>query len=140
MKAKDLFFPLVTLVVLLFTACNSDAQNTPQTSATAAAADGKVEVIQFHSEHRCITCLKIEELTKETLQNYPSVPFTLVNVDDKKNEKLAEKFEAFGTALFIYNAGSGKKVELTEMAFMNAHNKQQFMEELTKELDLFINK
>jgi hypothetical protein len=29
-----------------------------------------MQVIQFHTEHRCATCLKIEELTKKTLASH----------------------------------------------------------------------
>ena len=100
MKSKINFLSFATLVMLLFTACNSEAQNTKQTSPSKA--DAKIEIIQFHSEHRCVTCKKIEELAKETLKSFPSIPFSLVNVDDKKNEKKAEQFEATGTALFLY--------------------------------------
>lgn len=136
MKSKSIFYSFATLLMLLFTFCNSEAQNTKQTST--ATSDAKIEVIQFHSEHRCMTCNKIESLTKETLKAYPNIPFSLVNVDDKKNEKKAEQFEATGTALFLYNPKTGKKKDLTDFAFMNAGNKEKFIEGLKKEIDLFL--
>ncbi len=136
MKSKSIFYSFATLLMLLFTSCNSEAQNTKQTST--ATSDAKIEVIQFHSEHRCMTCNKIESLTKETLKAYPNIPFSLVNVDDKKNEKKAEQFEATGTALFLYNPKTGKKKDLTDFAFMNAGNKEKFIEGLKKEIDLFL--
>lgn len=136
MNTKNIFLSFATLVMLLLTACNSEAQNTKQTSTTTS--DAKIEVIQFHSEHRCMTCNKIESLTKETLNVYPNIPFSLVNVDDKKNEKKAEQFEATGTALFLYNPKTGKKKDLTDFAFMNAGNKEKFIEGLKKEIDLFL--
>ena len=49
------------------------------------------------------------------------------NKDDKNNEKKAEKFEATGTALFLYNPKSGSKKDLTDFAFMNANNKEKFI-------------
>lgn len=85
-----------------------------------------------------MTCNKIEALTKETLKAYPNIPFLLVNVDDKKNEKIAKQFEATGTALFLYNPKTGKKKDLTDFAFMNAGNKEKFIKELKKEIDLFL--
>lgn len=136
MKSKRIFYSFATLILLLFTACNSEAQNTKQTST--ATSDAKIEVIQFHSEHRCMTCNKIESLTKETLKAYPNIPFSLVNVDDKKNEKKAEQFKATGTALFLYNPKTDKKKDLTDFAFMNAGNKEKFIKELKKEIDLFL--
>lgn len=137
MKSKKIILSFATLMMLLFTACNSDAQITKQTSN--AAPDAKIEVIQFHSEHRCVTCIKIETLTKETLKSYPNIPFSLVNVDDEKNEKKAEQFEATGTALFLYNPKTGKKKDLTDFAFMNAGNKEKFLEGLKKEISQFGN-
>jgi hypothetical protein len=136
MKTKHTFLSFVVVIILLFTACNSEAQNAKQKSNSKTEA--KIEVIQFHSEHRCVTCNKIETLTKETLNSYPALSFSLVNVDDKKNEKKATQFEATGTALFLYNATTRKKKDLTDFAFMNAGNKDKFIEGLKKEIDLFI--
>ncbi len=125
----------ITLILsLLFTFNFLDAQS--QTTATTQAAT--IEVIQFHSEHRCMTCLKIEELTQETLKAYSQIPFRLVNVDDKKNEKIAEQFEAAGTALFLYNPKTGKKKDLTDFAFMNAMDHDKFIKELKKHIDAFL--
>jgi len=135
MNMKNIFLSLATLMMLLFTACSSEAQNSDQTSTSTS--DAKIEVIQFHSEHRCMTCIKIEKLTREALKDYPDIPFSLINVDDKKNEKKAEEFEAFGTALFLYNPETGEKKNLTEFAFMNAGNEEKFIQELKKEIQAF---
>lgn len=96
-------------------------------------------MIQFHSGHRCVTCIKIEKLTRATLaKSYPAVTFTLVNVDDRKNEKKAQQFEASGTALFLYNPKTGKKKDLTEFAFLKAGNESAFDAELKKIIADFI--
>lgn len=137
-KSKKFYQLLATLMILIFSAFNSEAQNKNQTSTTTSKT--KIEVIQFYSEHRCKTCNKIEELTRETLKAYPNIPFSLVNVDDRKNEKKATYFEATGTALFLYNPKNGKKKDLTDFAFMNAGNKDKFIEGLKKEIDLFQNR
>jgi len=97
-----------------------------------------VQVIQFHSEHRCMTCNKIEELTKVALKKYPSVPFSLVNADDKKNEKQCSQFQAYGSSLFLYNTKTKKIKNLTEMAFMNASNQDKFINEFNRNMDTFI--
>lgn len=135
MNTKSTFISLATLVMILITACNSEAQNIEQTSIANSKAE--IEVIQFHSEHRCMTCNKIEKLSREALKDYPDIPFSLVNVDDKKNEKKAEAFEAYGTALFLYNPTTGEKKNLTEFAFMNAGNEDKFIEKLKKEIQSF---
>jgi len=129
-------FPIALFVfaTILFSACTGEAQKTtpPPSSAT-------MQVIQFHNEHRCATCLKIEELTKKTLSDYfPSIPFSLVNVEEKKNEKMVELFEAFGTSLFLYNPKTGSKKDLTDFAFMNAGDEKKFEAELKKQIEAFL--
>lgn len=135
MKTKNIFLSFATLAMLLFTVCSAEAQNSKQIGLTESK--GQMEIIQFHSEHRCMTCNKIEELSRETLKSYSNIPFTLVNVDDDKNEQQAEQFEATGTALFLYNPTTNQKKDLTEFAFMNAGNKEKFIEGLKKEINRF---
>lgn len=121
------------MMLLAFPSTELQAQNAEGVKLTA-----NVQVIQFHSEHRCKTCLKIESLTGETLKAFPDVPFRQVNVDDKANEKVAAQFEAAGTALVLYDGKRGKKMDLTDFAFMNAHNDEKFMSGLKKYLEGFI--
>jgi hypothetical protein len=97
-----------------------------------------VQVIQFHSEHRCMTCNKIEELARIALKKYPTVPFSLVNADDKKNEKQCAQFQAYGSSLFLYNTKTKKIKNLTEMAFMNAGDQDKFIKEFNKNMDAFL--
>ena len=133
---KKLFIGLFAFMAFMFAACNSEAQQNKPTVATNKAT---IEVIQFHSEHRCVSCLSIEKFTKKTLADYfPTVPFNLVNVDDKKNAKKAEQFEAAGTALYLFNPGTGKKKDLTDFAFMKAGDEKKFEAELKKYIEDFI--
>jgi len=127
--------PVFATIMLLIVSLNGNAQTKKIT--TKKVVKTNIEIIQFHSEHRCMTCNKIEELTKETLKSYPSIPFSLVNVDDKKNEKVATQFEATGTALFLYNPKTKTKQDLTDMAFMNAGDKDNFIKELKKKIEAF---
>lgn len=125
---------LLVMTMMLFAACKSDAQ-----TSSGKPTASPVQVIQFHSQHRCVTCLKIEKLTRSTLAaSYPGLSFILYNVEDKKNEKIAEQFEATGTALFLYNPKTGKKKNLTEFAFMRAGNETLFDTELKKLIDDFL--
>jgi hypothetical protein len=135
MKTNSSVFSVLILFLLLFSTCSSDAQTGKK--STASKVTSKIEVIQFHSEHRCVTCNKIETLTKATLKQLPGVPFYLVNVDAKENEAKAQQFEATGTALFLFDPASGKKQYLTDFAFMNANNENKFIEGLKKAIDLF---
>ncbi|WP_282032175.1 nitrophenyl compound nitroreductase subunit ArsF family protein [Winogradskyella eximia] len=133
---------LVVLTVgLLLTACNgknkSETQNLDQSI-------NKIEVLDFHSTHRCMTCNAIETNTKFTLDTYFSdemkadkITFQVINVDEKENEQIAEKFEASGTALILNVIKNGKetKIDLTEFAFMNGNDQDVFSKELKTKID-----
>jgi hypothetical protein len=134
---KSIFATVFATVLLLFVSCNSNGQSPKKESAKNNAV-AAIQMIQFHSEHRCVTCNLIEKLTRETLQKHPTISFALINVDDKKNEKIAAQFEAVGTALFLYNSKTGAKKDLTDFAFMNARsNPDDFKKGLEKEINAF---
>ncbi len=129
---KHFTLALLTGFIFLFSFLKAAAQNNSQSSEAT-----KFEVIQFHSEHRCKTCMKIEEYSKETVTAYPDFIFRMVNIDDKQNDKIVKQFLAFGTSLFLYEPATGKKNDLTDFAFMNAGNKDKFIKELKKHIDEF---
>ena len=126
---KIVFSPVFIILAMLFASNNGNAQ----TKATTT-----IQVIQFHSEHRCMTCNKIEELARVALKKYPSIPFSLVNADDKKNEKQCTQFQAYGSSLFLYNTKTKKIKNLTEMAFMNSGDQDKFISEFNKNMDAFL--
>jgi hypothetical protein len=131
---KSLPIALFIFTVIMLSACSGEAQK-----STAQPSTATMQVIQFHNEHRCATCLKIESLTKKTLSDYfPSIPFSLVNVEEKKNESMVEQFEAFGTSLFLYNPKTGSKKDLTDFAFMNAGDDKKFEAELKRQIEAFL--
>jgi hypothetical protein len=121
--------------------CNGQTKNK---TSTATQTVSKIEVIDFHSTHRCMTCNAIEANTKFTLDTYFSkdvnngkITFQVINVDEKENEKLAEKFEASGTALFlnVIKDGQEKHIDLTEFAFMEGNNQAVFSKELKAKIE-----
>lgn len=133
---KNLYFLTFPLIALLIAACNNEAQ---QNKSTVTAIQSNIEVIQFHSEHRCVSCLSIEIFTKKTLDDFfPDISFQLVNVDDKNNATKAEQFEAAGTALYLYHPETGRKKDLTDFAFMKVGDEKKFEEELKKYIEEFL--
>ena len=133
---KKLSITMFAFVALMFASSTMEAQQKKQ---PVTAKKATVEVIQFHSDYRCMTCHKIEDLTKATLaSSFKTIPFRLVNVNDKVNAKMAQQFEAAGTALFLYNPVTGKKKDLTQFAFMKAGKKDVFEAELKKYIENFI--
>jgi len=129
---KKIISTFFVFAVFLLTSGNSQAQQNSKQSPD-------IQVLQFHLEHRCVSCLKIEKFTKATLEKYfPGLSLTLVNVEDKKNEKLASQFEAAGSALFLYNPKTGKKSNLTQFAFLNVGDQEKFDAGLRKQIEEFL--
>lgn len=132
---------LLVLVIGLLFSCKEKAQKETE---KVEPLSNQIEVIDFHSTHRCMTCNAIEANTKYTLDTYFSkeltaqkITFKTVNVDEEENVKIAEKFEATGTSLFLNVIVDGKEtqIDLTEFAFMSGNNKKEFSAELKSKLE-----
>lgn len=139
MKIIKLF--TILTIGLMLTACNGQNKNN---DSAVDQSISKIEVLDFHSTHRCMTCNAIEANTRFTLDTYFSeemkvdqVTFQVINVDEAENAKIAEKFEAAGTALILNVIKDGKetKIDLTEFAFMNGNDQDGFSKELKAKID-----
>ncbi|MBK5208415.1 MAG: hypothetical protein JJE44_02790 [Flavobacteriaceae bacterium] len=139
---KNLSILSAIIVSLFLFSCTGNAQNK---TATKQAKEDSIEVIDFHSTNRCMTCKAIEANTKYTLDTYfanevktGKIVFKIVNVDKKENEQMAEKFEASGTALFLNVIKEGKEnhIDLTNFAFMKGNDKEAFSSELKETLKI----
>jgi hypothetical protein len=134
MKSKII---IVLAVFTTFFSCKNEVKEEVQPIVENSKTT-EIQLIQFHTEHRCITCNNIEKLSKETIKGNEAISFVLYNVDDEKNAKVAEQFEATGTSLYLYNSKTRFTKDLTEMAFMYAKNEgDKFKTELQKEISTF---
>ena len=125
---KNHILTLLYIFILGFTGCTGNSQSNDRGIENGVNI---VQVINFHSNYRCVTCDAIEKQSRETIENNFKdelgegiLIFKTVNVNEKANYKLAEEFEASGTALFIHILvdGQSEKVNLTQFAFMNARS------------------
>lgn len=134
MKSKII---IVLAVFTTFFSCKNEVKEEVQPIVENSKTT-EIQLIQFHTEHRCITCNNIEKLSKETIKGIEAISFVLYNVDDEKNAKVAEQFEATGTSLYLYNSKTKATKDLTEMAFMYAKTEgDKFKTELQKEISAF---
>ena len=58
---------LVFVVMLTLFSCKKETKEEVQ-STVENTATTEIQLIQFHVEHRCVTCNNIEKLSKETIQ------------------------------------------------------------------------
>ncbi|WP_111706769.1 nitrophenyl compound nitroreductase subunit ArsF family protein [Lutibacter citreus] len=136
---------LVLVLGLLF----SCKETVKKETAESVKLSNRIEVIDFHSTHRCMTCNAIESNTKSTLNHYFSnelksdkITFQSVNVDEEENFQLAEKFQATGTSLFLNVIADGKEtiVDLTDFAFMEASDENVFSDKLKTKIEAELTK
>ena len=129
------------IISLLFFSCNGKAQN--KTSNTQLKAN-TIEIFDFHTTNRCITCKAIEANTQYTLETYfaeeiknGKITFQVVNIDDDENYELAKKFKASGTSLFlnVITPDKEKQVDLTAFAFTYGKKKDDFSGKLKNKLE-----
>ena len=123
--------------------------NTPENQATEQTSKNRIEVIDFHSTHRCGTCNAIESNTLHTLETYfkeemksGKITFESVNIDLKKNKEKARKFQASGTSLFLNVIIDGKEtiIDLTSFAFTCGRNQKEFSKDLREKLEVELKK
>lgn len=142
---KLFLFSTVFLLSTMLLPCKGNAQTTVK--AIGKNGSPTIEVIDFHTTHRCKTCLAIENAAKNVLQTSfaremqaGKITFKTINVDEKANFKLAEIYEASGSALFVYNGKTGNAVDLTDIAFMYClSDEKKFKETFKAEVQKALN-
>ena len=105
----------------------------------------KLQIVYFHAEHRCPTCLSIEANTKKTLDTYfakqvkdGTIKFKVLNVEDSKNQKLVEKYQAEGSSLYLTSIVGKKESnnDMTNFAFSYSRNEtDKFIAGLKEEIE-----
>lgn len=131
----------VILMTAIFASCASNQKKTdnqtvetPPTSTevvTAHPQNEHVEILYFHGKKRCATCIAIETLTKEVLQesfatemNEGKVAFRDIDISKKKNESITDKYEVSWSSLFVnkWNGSNEERNNMTEFGFSYAKN------------------
>ena len=115
------------------------------TAAVFAQKSAKLQIIYFHAERRCPTCISIEDNTKKTLNTYfakqlkeGTITFQILNVEEEKNQKMVEKYKAEGSALFLtsLNGKNENTTDFTNFAFSYSRNQaDKFIAGLKAEIE-----
>ena len=109
-----------------------------QTSQVQTNSNAKLEVLYFHVTERCPACIAIENNTKKVLdENFKTlldsgiIQFRSLNLEEKANTSLVEKYQiGYSTLLLIKSDGT--KTDFTNTAFQYADSKPAKFEELLK--------
>ncbi|MCL2329530.1 MAG: nitrophenyl compound nitroreductase subunit ArsF family protein [Bacteroidetes bacterium] len=127
MKKTTLFL----ILVAIFAACGQSNKK----AETIEIDPETVNVFYFHGKQRCKTCVAVGDVAKKTVETAfeenEKVIFYEINISEKANEDLCEKYEVAWNALII--AKGEDFVEITDQAFATAVENPQALENLIKE-------
>ncbi len=87
-------------------------------TATVFGADDKIIAYYFHGNARCPTCHKMEQYTKEAIEETfkeelanGRLVFKEVNVEEKENEHFVNDYQLYTKALIISGVKNGKEIQ-----------------------------
>lgn len=136
---------LVLLSVFISSCKNDKPKEIKQEAVHQIQKKNRIELLDFHTKHRCKACISIEANTRKTLDEYFSedlvtgkLVFRLINADTEENEKIVEEYGAYGTSLFLNVIKDGKEnhIDLTNFAFKTESNQEKFISELKSKIEV----
>ncbi len=148
------FLSIVALSSLLFSCSGNKEENTSSeqqsdTTKTNEPIKDHLAIYDFHNEHRCVTCIAIEDAVKEILHkdfqkefDDGTITFDLYNCEAEENQDLVEEYGAFGTTLAFTVFKDGKKQDvkdLTNWAFEKIET-EDFEPGMKKEIQASLDK
>ena len=93
------------------------------------ASGPELTLYYFHGHNRCPSCLAIEKEAKTVvtveLKEYftqKRIAFESLNIELKRNEAIAKKYDIWGSSLILVDA-AGKKTDFTDEGFSYARTK-----------------
>ncbi len=97
------------------TSASETAANTTTAAQTQSPLPNRVDVIYFHVNQRCVTCLCFEEHINQVIEKYfagaidsGKLTYKVLNAQKAENADIAKKYGAVGSQLFINVVTDGK--------------------------------
>jgi len=129
---------IVTLILLLVLILPAFGQEAPP---------GKVVAYYFHGTMRCSTCRKLEQYSKEAVENYykneltsGKLEFKVINVEEKGNEHFVNDYRLYTKSLVLSLVKDGKEVKSRNLTKIWEYvgNKQRFYDYIKEEVANFL--
>ena len=111
------------------------------------AADNKVIAYYFHGSFRCSTCHKLEQYSKETIEeNFKdeiangALEFKTINVEEKGNEHFVNDYQLYTKSLVISKVQDGREIQHKnlEKIWEYVGNKERFFDYVTSEIKVYL--
>lgn len=109
--------------------------------------EGRIVAFYFHTTYRCATCLKIENLSRQTIENYFSkemkdgkIVFMPVNIEEKENRHYVDDYQLYTKSLIFSIFKDGKEVKWKNLdkVWLKVRNEEDFQKYLKEEMESFL--
>jgi len=111
------------------------------------ADDGKIIVYYFHGNARCSTCYKMEQYTKEAIDekfkdqlSNELLFFKVINIEEKENKHFVTDYQLYTKTLIISRLESGKEIEYKNLnkIWEYVRDKNKFFSYVTTEINNYL--
>jgi hypothetical protein len=125
----------LVISVICLSGCTDQVSSPGPVSTVHPSASGttstiaRVEVIHFHGDQQCTSCIVVGALANETVHEFFAtelasgrVAFRSINYDDPANDKIVKEYHVTGSSLWITlddDAGSHKLQDLDVWSLTN---------------------
>lgn len=132
---------------------NKNEQNTANSTPANANLSNNIGikdgiiVYYFHTTRRCQSCMKAENLSKETVETFykneldsGKMKFLVINTDEPENSHFIKDYQLFSKSLIVSLVKDSKEVKfknLTEI-WQLIYNDEGFKNYVKSEIDTFI--
>ena len=113
----------ILTLTLIMMSCSGSSKKVEQPKQNANS--DTTEVLYFHDKQRCITCIAIENLSREVVDSIGNdrVVMKIIDISKPENQAVADKYEVSWSALILVKGD--KKVDMTETGFGYAKNQPE---------------
>jgi hypothetical protein len=106
---------LISFLASVMAACGTGhAGETSEATGLEALDNAKVTVFYFHGKQRCVTCVTLQEVTQQAVaENFSGnvdVQFLEIDVSERVNQALADKYEIVFSSLVIATPNDFKDI------------------------------
>lgn len=107
----------------------------------------RVYAYYFHTTYRCATCLKIENLSKMTIEKYfakelkeNNIVFISVNVELPENRHYVEDYQLYTKSLIFSLIKDGKELKWKNLdkVWLKVRNEEDFERYVKEEMENFL--
>jgi hypothetical protein len=141
-------FTLLTLLFLMIT-CSSviGSDNTTATKAPTTQLKSFIAAYYFHGNFRCPTCKKMEQYSREAIEQYfaaqlksGAVVFQPINIDEPGNQHFVQDYQLVTRSLVLVKYENNKQTAWKNLPsiWQKAGDQKAFFDYVTSEIKAYL--